>query len=219
MSKLSETLESTIERREERGAAFELAQLEQKGKMLETYPGFDHFAKWARWKINVILRKGKAYYGGADPWPSGEEALMQTAAKLEVNIYLMLIESISAGATIGMHRSLFPDNDWAGVFKNSCEDSVLWSKSVSEFSSEISDDWDTMCVLRSQLTESVGSFATRAGAAYWKGKDTLRVWDAWDHALAATTCKLFLTGMEMGERWRDEEILEGIIKATTQFPE
>lgn len=214
MSELSETLEATIKRREESNEAFKLARLEQQGKMLEIYPGFDHFAKWARWKINVIIRKGKAYYGGADPWPDGTEAVMQTAAKLETNIYLMLIEAISAGATIGMNRAEHPDQNWAGMFKYDQDDSLFWSQKVSERSAEIADDWDTMCVLRAQLTQCIGSYAGRAGVASWTGKDTLRVWDAWDHTLAATTTKLFLTGIEMGERWRDEEILEGIVKAT-----
>lgn len=219
MSKMSEDLFATMKYRDDNGAAQEMYQMAKNGTAADNYPGFDMFSRWARWKINGIMRKGKALYGGADPWPNGAEAFLQTAEKLQVPVYLMLVEATSAGITIGMEKMNHPGSNFAGLFKNNQEDSLNWALKVKPLTVEISEDWDAMSIISKELADCLGAFGSRAGMANWVGKETQKVWDCWDRALSAISAKFFLTGMDMGAKWHDEEVLAGILKVTEGFHE
>lgn len=177
-------------------------------------PGVDGYRGWAQHAIKLILRKAQAYHAGSDYWPDIEAAMLATSEYMSPYIYTFLVKTIGAGITIGYHKDS-AEFDWDKLFMKGAD----WGQIAEENMSTFSEDSDAMEWLQRRIVEASTNIYQTMGLAEAKDKQTFHVWDLWNAAAGSCGIGCFLIGQEVGAKWREEEVLAGILTVTEWTPE
>lgn len=183
------------------------------GKMPTKYPGMEGFKRMNHAEIAQLLRRGKFHYSGATPWSAGEQAIIDTAIYLHGPMCKFLVNCLATGFLIGNSKIMpqFENTDWDQQIDQKDDNLVSYLTDTTEM---IMLDEDTVRYLADRLADATHHFAGVMGYFQHTDKETLHIWDVWTASLGACAMSMFINGQEVGEKWQQEQILEGILSAS-----
>lgn len=177
----------------------------------QDYPGFIEFAKWNKRQVKSMIRTAQYNWNGAEPWDTSVEAMMDTSGWLSKPMASHLAKVTGAGLDVGytVADPRFADYNFDDVFTT-----AEWEARNTESQQRIVLDLDAMNVILEQLTDATAHFAHVSGFPTATGEATKRIWRVWENAVGSCSIKLYISGIEAGKKWKEDEILEGILKAS-----
>ena len=184
------------------------AKAADENRLSEVFPGFDSYSTWEKHHISRILKIGKYHYAGATPWPTGSQAVLETADYL----YAMVTEFISWSLMFGMcagywrYRAGKPDNFYELMYKCS-------KKYLERFATSIGEQPDLMVYLLNELKNCLTHFVELTDFKSFTGEETIHIWDIWENTLGTMGMKVYVGGVEVGTKWYEEETLADLEKA------
>lgn len=164
-------------------------------------------------EISGILRGAKPRFAGGAAWENGRVAVEDTGMYMQNKIFQFLLLGILHGFTVGRykHEPEADNADWEKCIRENEPNYVELAEINAEM---ISKDPDLPAVLGERVADCVVGFCTKTGFDRHTGKETVHVWDIWRATMGATGIGVFHAAQKVGEKWREEAILEGIMSAT-----
>ena len=171
-------------------------------------PGADAFGNLSHRELTAVLRSARMYFAGSTPWSTGMEAVEATSNHMQNKLCAKMMEMLGYGIYVG---------------RQNLDRSENFEKLFTDRGVEIAANLEAMRVAldqeaRSHLMEFMGKQV--AGAVRAMGfhevqpHQTHHVWDVWFAALAGGSATVYRAGYQLGSKWREEEVLNGILEAT-----
>lgn len=166
------------------------------------YPHLKQYMTFASLRlVPAVLRAGKYHFAGAPPWPDGHTALQETMEHLDRDLKMLQLRHFAAGVMAGqMDECDFSDSS----FESAVMEQVI----------TFVEDPDLANQILSNIPQIMASAVRTTHFEQSTGKETAHVWDLWHSVLKSNIVDLYITGVKLGQRWRDEEILNGILQVT-----
>jgi len=174
--------------------------------------GLSEFKAHTDREIKALIRSGKFRFGGKTNWSDGVDAVVDTSTYLSGRVTKFIIRCMAEGMMIGYNKGSLqgvPSSKWGEAFKE-------FSKYTDVYALNIALDDDATDIVTDHFADCVKAFDTLLGISDMTGKETAHVWDLWAAALGSGSIAFFLAGQKIGEKWHDEEVLEGILKVTNK---
>lgn len=172
-------------------------------------PGAEAYGKFSHAYLTSALKAGKLFFAGAPAWETGADAIEATMRHLHGKVLARLVELLGFGIHVG-RKDMGDDADYNHLFNKD-----------KQFKLEAGFEGLRIAIdeeAKNTLAEFLGS--QLAGAYKATGFDkcppheTCHVWDVWYAALAGGSATIYKAGYNLGRKWREEEILNGIFEAT-----
>jgi len=197
-------------------AVVESRSIEEQIKHLisDKIPGEIEFVGVLRSNIKTMLSRSRMHFAGSDPWPDGDEALRATADHMKANIYACLCNSLACGIVVGKNKE-YQKKESEEYYELFGKD-LVFRLSCAAQTAGITSDEEMMLSLRDALESSVQGVGQMMSFKEKTGIATLHIWDLWNAALGSSCLTLYTIGFELGVKWSEEEILNGILEASEE---
>jgi len=204
MSKLSEDLESalSIEASDGIGAAMKRVISREKA------PGYDAMSRHTHGAAVTLLRTARYHFAGAAPWENGEVAIEATAIFMQQDLMSFMAKTLAGGMDIGEHIAA-DDVDYTEVINSSG-----FQLSATIRALTIAHDHAAMDQISQHIAGGVAAVSEAMGFRERTGKEVSHIWDVWYGAMGSTSMSLYEAGYSLGQKYREEAILNGIVQAT-----
>jgi hypothetical protein len=206
MSKISEDLQQAMQEASQGNPLEQVKRLIDNNAVL----GRDEFKERSKKEITTILRGAKFRFAGGTPWGDGSKAILDTGTYMSRRIEDFVIRCTAEGMMIGFNRDDLKEvcaHKWDQVYQD-------YQDRIDIYAMNIRLDNDAMTLLVENIGNALNTFDNLIGFSEMTGKETLHVWDLWRQVLGACSLAMFVCGQRVGEKWREEEVLEGILSAT-----
>jgi len=198
MSELSDQLESAMRTQEE-------ADNELKHKWLHgtEIPGLREHAD-AMMKVHALnIRTGKHHFAGAAAWPNGNKAIEETLEFLTNRVVATMIQCCVNGVMVGKDPSKWEMDDWEEYWRSSVR-----ADEAFDIAARFATDPDTAVLVGKYFAE-VLAVVTR-NLSFLEAEDPHKlkhVWDVWFQTFNTATIAFYISGVIIGRRWKEEEVL------------
>lgn len=179
----------------------------------DDFPGCHVYIHRAR---NVIiprmLRKARGHFAGCNPWPNGTEAMISTGQFMDADLRMFQVDNLCAGWLAAAQPQGFDYEKW---FKSSHFTVMQMACSL-----QLATDEDFLDCLGQNVTNTAAAVVAHTEFREATGNQTYHVWDMWDSILSSCATAMFTMGSFLGRKWEEEEVLNGILQATSsEVPE
>lgn len=205
MSKLAEDLESAFKADNDLTSVLERIT----GKTTNKVPGYDAFSRHSHGAAVTLLRSARFHFAGAAPWKCGDDAIQATTIKLQAGVLSFQTKMLSCGILVGQTPQWQDCKDYSETINDSD-----FKFRVDLQSLQIAMDHKALGQIAEQIAGSVAGAAEASGFRQSTDKETLHVWDIWYAALGNSSMSMYETGVHLGRKWYEEEVLNGIAQAS-----
>jgi len=174
-------------------------------KHREELPAQEEYSRVSHDLAKTLIRSARYHFAGAAEWATGQDAVETTAEYLEADLLTYAVKALASGITVIKSEH----TDYDGIF----DDMDVTIRSGLE-AIRIATDYDSMRVVRDFLAQTTIAFAHMTGFRQAEGKETKHVWDVWYGVLGSCAMQMYQTGITLAQKWREQEVLEGIVRAT-----
>lgn len=175
----------------------------------QSIPGYEAYGKYSHGYLTKVLKAARQYFAGAPAWDTGSAAIEATMRHMHGKLCARMVELLGYGIHVG-RKDYGADTDFNKLFNE--DKQFKLAASFEGLAVAIDEE------AKNKVAEFLG--AQLAGAYKATGFDkappheTCHVWDVWYAALAGGSASIYKAGYKLGKKWREEEILNGIMEAT-----
>lgn len=200
MSKASEEYVETLESVKESPDALMVTLSGER----DEYPRLKEYMQHAAIRlIPAVLRPAKYYFAGSPPWSDGISAIKATMDRMDSDVKLIQLRHFATGVMVG---SMEECDFSSAEFENQVLEKVLG----------VVEDHDLASEVTGNVPEIMAKASQRSNFLSCTGRETAHVWDLWNSVLKSNVVEMYTTGVKLGQRWREEEILNGILQVTSE---
>jgi hypothetical protein len=206
MSKKSDDYKQEVERLTELGPGFAISALT--GRNSDAFPGLKPYMDHQKQVvIPTMIRSAKRHYNGAEPWENGMVAIEETTKHMDGDLRVLQMKHFCAGVEAGAADR--------GVNFEKLVTSKEFEAKVLMRCIMLSGDMDLISEINNNLAGAVAAVARGINFMQTEGRETQHVWDIWNTALGSCVIAMYTVGVGLGRKWAEEEVLEGILQATS----
>lgn len=184
----------------------------------ELVPGFNAMRAYYEHRLLAVTRRGYRHFAGSTMPTTGDELLRLTAKVMTPNVIGTLIQAFADGVMIG-HQS---DHHVKISFHFDIVEHIFTDEDFRETSTQMalgfSDDDEVLAFFTEFFTGGLEHLSHMTGFAHSVKVNPGKVWDLWMLIGTATTCSSYLAGYNMGQVWKERDVLDGIAIATEEVP-
>lgn len=174
----------------------------------DSTPGAKAFSKLSHRQLTGVLKTARLFFAGSTTWKTGMEAMEATSNHLQSKLVPKLIELMGLGIYVGK-ENVSEDENFERIFDN---------KDVQVHAAmeglKVAMDEEARKAVIDFLGGQVAGAMMAMGWEDVPAHETSHVWDVWYAALAGGSATIYQAGYQLGCKWREEEILNGIFEAT-----
>jgi len=184
----------------------------------ELAPGFPEMREYYNMQLQALVRRGYHYYAGSTMPRVGEELLVLTGKYLQAPAVALVMGAFCDGLMVGHETDQTVKmakhyNAPGHVFhvRQFRDASLIMTKGFAE-------DEELAQYFAQYLSNGMSHLAHATGFAHAE-LDSAKVWDLWMLVGMATTCTSFVAGYQLGCKWKERDVLDGIEIATEEAPD
>lgn len=167
----------------------------------------------ARTAAQTLVR----HWLGAEPFSSAEEAVMRTQEDAKTEMMALLYRIFSDGVQLGQGTShVVRKYRWLN------QEEQIYSYRGFRQESELlafrfSSDFDTIELFEHHWRAAQQNTLDGTGFMHFDAEEAnKKIWDLWAMAALGGFTQLFLCGFDLGRKWADADVLDGILSATAE---
>ncbi len=223
MSELSDLLDEILRKEMTKDSTLEASVtptsegllLETKTPGVEELPGFTGSKEHNDREIAKILGRCFRKNAGSADFESPIEAYNRTVDRVVHGAVPLAWQSLADGVQMGQRQS-FAFKKY-NMFNKLDEafDAEGWRSESALIALPFEADQDSQRWMVNYLEQTCLSLGTASG--YANGMHHLRkIWDVWALSLSSVCIAMYVLGNQLGERWAEETVLNGIISASEE---
>lgn len=212
MSDLSDQIRASLRRISDRNPGTLVDTDEAPG--ISDLPALKEMQRFYTQETIKTLRKIYRKHAGTEKFESANDALERTRRDCVEGLLPICASAFADGVQIG--QGTLPVVKKFHFFKKI--EQIFGHDGFREESElyrmTLMDDEDTVAFFKEYLYSGVNTIAMASGFTSATGANLARIWDLWGITLNSVAVGLYASGNELGNVWRENDVLNGIMSAT-----
>lgn len=215
MSEFSEEIRTTVEKINHSVGGEEFIEVNESG-IADRTTGFKSARQYFDVEALKVIRRIYRRSAGRR-WETGRKAMDETEPDCVPALAAVLGHAFCAALLVGQGLShAVKKHAFMGTIDEVFENESFKAETELMYMNTVLEDPDVAQVMRDYLRITASHVASAGGFLIANERNTIRVWDVWNLGSQSAVMGMYICGYEIGKRWSEQDVLQGILSATEE---